>query len=145
MTSRDDLIIKQISNTIKQIKVARVAGRIENLDPYDFEDDDEYFNEINKVLLPLNKKVKDAFNLCDRIKDKVLQGRVYMFLEDTFQAGERKWDHAIQSCIEYFGGWNDVFDDHDFFDRCLEECMEVSFDAYLETHDYDSCFETSIH
>lgn len=141
----DDRIIMQISDTLKQIKIARVAGRLEKLDPYGFDDDDEYFNEISKILLPMNKHVKDAFNLCDRIKDNVLQGRVYMFLEDTFQVDERNWDQAIQSCIEYFGGWNYLFDDHDFFDKCLEECVELSFDAYLETHDYDSCFETSVH
>ena len=141
MTSRDDLIIKQISDTIKKIKVERVVYRIESLDYDDYDQDDK----IHKILLPLNKHVKEAFALCDRIKDKVLQGRVYMFLEDIFQVDERNWDQAIQSCVEYFGGWDDVISDPTMFDKCLEECMEVSFDAYLETHDYDSCFETSIH
>lgn len=145
MMSYDDRIIKQISDTIKKIKVERVVYRIESLDYDDDYDQDEYFDKMYKILLPLNKQVKKAFDLCNRIEDDVLQGRVYMFLEDTFQAGERKWDYAIQSCVEYFGGWDDVISDPTMFDKCLEECMEVSFDAYLETHDYDSCFETSTH
>ena len=147
MMSYDDRIIMQISETIKQIKVARVVYSIESLDYDDYNDydQDEYFDKIQKILLPLNKHVKEAFALCDRIKDKVLQGRVYMFLEDVFQVDERNWDQAIQSCVEYSGGWDDVISDPNMFDKCLEECMEVSFDAYLETHDYDSCFETSTH
>ena len=48
MTSRDDLIIKQISDTIKKIKVERVVYRIESLDhdAYDDYDQDEYFDSI---------------------------------------------------------------------------------------------------
>ena len=144
MTSRDDLIIKQISDTIKKIKVERVAGRIENLDPYDFEDDDEYLNKIYEILLPLNKQVKKVFDLRVRIEDTSLQNNVYLFLEGVLHASERSWDHAIQSCVEEeFGSWDELFDNPDLFDESMEECMEVTFDEYLKTHD-KSLFELSI-
>ena len=146
MTSRDDLIIKQISDTIKKIKVERVVYRIESLDhdAYDDYDQDEYFDKIYKILLPLNKQVKKAFDLCVRIEDTSLQNNVYLFLEGVLHASERSWDHAIQSCVEEeFGSWDELFDNPDLFDESMEECMEVTFDEYLKTHD-KSLFELSI-
>ena len=146
MTRRDDLIIKQISDTIKKIKVERVVYRIESLDhdAYDDYDQDEYFDKIYKILLPLNKQVKKAFDLCVRIEDTSLQNNVYLFLEGVLHASERSWDHAIQSCVEEeFGGWDELFGNPDLFDESMEECMEVTFDEYLKTHD-KSFFELSI-
>lgn len=137
MMSHDDRVIDQVRDTLEKIKVGRVAdkmAKLERLRRFNYCDEDEYNKKAYKILLPLNKKIKQAFDLCDSIEDDVLRDKVYLFMETTFHVDERDWDKAFQTWIECFGGWEEV-ESCSYLYQFMYYFASRSLEEYLDTHD----------